>query len=624
MKTAKPADITDQLSLDIFNELARLRQFTAPASVFWHEYIAALGKLAGAHRGALVRRDPETPSAIHKMLDWSDGLHARSSVALFGQCLGQLADKCLRENHASQVLETNRMSGTEDVAVGVRLLFANDHEQCAALFLLANVRSEVVRESITRLCLAADIPRAYQLKQCELRVQQEVEKLVTVLDLLAEVNTQSKFRGAGLAFCNAIATKFQCDRVSLGWLERNFIRLETISRTDRFDKRAKTVRDIETVMEEATDQDEEIIWPLPENHSAVTRDHERFAREQKIPYLVTLPLRLDDKVIGAITCERQGAPFTEVELKQLRLASDLTVRRLNELRHWDQWFGARAAAATRDRLSKWLGPEHTWAKLLVLVGMLGIVALALPVYPYRVEGNFILRSEEIANLTAPFDGYISSVEVRPGDEVPRDHVLLRLNTIDLELEEASAAADQARYLREAEKARATGLLADMRIAFALADQAKARLDLIRYRLTQARIKSPFDGVVIEGDLRERIGAPVKQGEPLFRVARLQPMYVEAEIHERDVRHILDKPNGEIAFVARPKQKFKVRVAQVEPAAVVKEKQNVFLVRCVPELEPERWWRPGMSGVCKIDVDRRSLFWILTHRTVDFLRMYLWW
>jgi hypothetical protein len=40
--------------------------------------------------------------------------------------------------------------------------------------------------------------------------------------------------------------------------------------------------------------------------------------------------------------------------------------------------------------------------------------------------------------------------------------------------------------------------------------------------------------------------------------------------------------------------------------------------------PESWWRPGMSGLCKLEVERRSLFWILTHRTVDFLRLKLWW
>jgi hypothetical protein len=32
----------------------------------------------------------------------------------------------------------------------------------------------------------------------------------------------------------------------------------------------------------------------------------------------------------------------------------------------------------------------------------------------------------------------------------------------------------------------------------------------------------------------------------------------------------------------------------------------------------------MSGVAKLSVERRSFLWILTHRTIDFLRMRFWW
>jgi hypothetical protein len=37
-----------------------------------------------------------------------------------------------------------------------------------------------------------------------------------------------------------------------------------------------------------------------------------------------------------------------------------------------------------------------------------------------------------------------------------------------------------------------------------------------------------------------------------------------------------------------------------------------------------WWRPGMSGIGKIEAGERTLFWIIFHRTIDFLRMFFWW
>jgi multidrug resistance efflux pump len=243
---------------------------------------------------------------------------------------------------------------------------------------------------------------------------------------------------------------------------------------------------------------------------------------------------------------------------------------------------------------------------------------------YRVEGNFVLRSEQTAFLSAPFDGYINEVLARPGDVLKAGAPLLKLKTSELQLDESFALADVNRYQREAEKARAAKALAEMRISEAMAQQAQARLDLVRYRIDEASIKAPFDGVIIEGDLRERLGSPVKSADALFKLARIDTLYVEAEVNERDVHEILNASSGEIAFVSQPKHKFPIHVTAVEQAAMPKSEANMFIVRCALNQKPESWWRPGMSGVCKLDAGKRSLFWIFTHRTVDFLRLKLWW
>jgi hypothetical protein len=91
-----------------------------------------------------------------------------------------------------------------------------------------------------------------------------------------------------------------------------------------------------------------------------------------------------------------------------------------------------------------------------------------------------------------------------------------------------------------------------------------------------------------------------------------------------VHEILNKSTGEIAFVSQPKLKYPIQIVRIEPAAVPKNEANVFLVRCAVEGGPQPWWRPGMSGVCKLNVEKRTLIWIISHRTVDFLRMKLWW
>jgi hypothetical protein len=381
---------------------------------------------------------------------------------------------------------------------------------------------------------------------------------------------------------------------------------------------------LESLMEECLDQDEEILWPVPEGATTVARGHEAFALDQKAGHLASVPLRLDGKVVAVLACERQGGAFTAVELQQLRLCCDQVVRRLSELKHHDRWFGARWLADTRTRCAQWLGPEHTWSKVAGILVFVALAALFLVRVTYRVEGNFILRSDEAEYLTAPFEGYLEQVFVRPGDTVTNGQPLVSLNRSELLLNQAAALADLARYQRQAEKDRADNNIADMRIDEAQGSQAQAQLDLVRYRLDHAIIRARFDGVLVDGDLRERIGTPVKQGDVLYKAARIDTLYAEADIKESDVQQILGRTKGEIAFVTRPKLKFPVAIQTIEPAAVTKKDGNVFLVRLMPVQGAAAWWRPGMTGLCKLATDREPLIWILTHRTVDFLRLKLWW
>jgi hypothetical protein len=601
-------------------ELAELRQFPGTPKEFWPRFLGAAAQLASADIMVLLLGNPGKTPRWTKIGEWTSSPGpSRTRTALTSQ-LEAIAERCLRDN--SFVEESDAASGSFTVAIRLKLARAEDEVILAGQ--LADFTEAAARESLIRLGLTADTPALYQSNLAARQARSDVEKFAAVLDLLAPVNDATRFLGAAIAFANGVATRFRCDRASLGWHEGGYVRLRAMSRTEQFDRQMSAAQLLEAAMEECLDQDEEILWPKSEDSTAVTRDHEKFSSEQKAGNLCSIPLRVDGKVIAVLTCERQSAAFSAVELQQLRLLCDQAVRRLSDLKSHDRWFGARWAAATREYFAGWLGPEHTWSKVSAIGTALVLAALFLVRVNYRVEGNFILRSDEAEYLTAPFDGYIEQVFVRAGDHVAKGGKLLALNRSELLLEESAALADLTRYQRESEKSRAAKNLAEMRIADALAQQTQARLDLVRFRLENAVIKAAFDGVVVEGDLRERIAAPVKQGDALFKVARLDTLYAEAEIPERDVKEILNSGNGEIAFVTQPKLKYPVTIQTIEPAAVTRKEGNVFLVRLKLDQKAESWWRPGTTGLCKLSVEKRSLFWILTHRTVDFLRMKLWW
>ncbi len=347
-----------------------------------------------------------------------------------------------------------------------------------------------------RLSLIADVPAAFQHSVAAQKARHDVEKFAAVLDLNVPVNEATRFLPAALAFCNGIATRFRCDRTSLGWMEGGYIRLRAMSRTEQFDRQMSVAQLLEAAMEECVDQDEEILWPEPEGMTTVARDHENFATAQKSGNMASVPLRLDGKVVAVLACERQNRAFDAAELQQIRLACDQVTRRLSELKHYDRWFGARWAAQTREYFAQWLGPEHTWNKVSAILIVLILAALFLVRVTYRVQGNFILRSDEAEYLTAPFDGYIDRVYARAGDRVTNGAPLLMLNRSELLLEQAGALADVARYQRLSEKDRAANNIADMRIDEAQAREAQAQVDLVRATgLANSIIKS----IVRRGD-----------------------------------------------------------------------------------------------------------------------------
>jgi multidrug resistance efflux pump len=600
-------------------ELAALRQFSGAPKEFWPRLLAAAAQLAAADIAVMLLGHPGKTPRWAKIGEWDSGSGLSRVRTMFTSQLEPIAERGLS---SGGFVELND-AATGSFTVAVRLKLSRAEDEVIFTAQLKGVTEAAAKETLVRLNLVADVPAAFQQNLAAQQTRNDVEKFAGVLDLNVPVNEATRFLAAALAFCNGVATRFRCDRASLGWLEGGYIRLRAMSRTEQFDRQMAAAQTLEVAMEECVDQDEEILWPAPEGVTTVARDHEAFAVAQKSGNLASLPLRLDGKVVAVLLCERQANGFSAAELQQIRLGCDQVVRRLSELKHYDRWFGARWAANAREYFAGWLGAEHTWSKVTGIFLALVIAALFLVRVNYRVEGNFILHSNDAEYLTAPFDGYLDQVFVRAGDHVTNGAALLRLNRSELLLDQSSALADVVRYQRAADKDRADNKIADMRIDDAQAKQAQAQLDLVRYRLANADIKATFDGVVIEGDLREHLAAPVKQGDMLFKVARMDTLYAEAEISERDIQEIIGKSKGEVAFVTQPKMKYPVTITTIEPSAIPKNDGNVFLVRLQLDGGAQTWWRPGMTGLCKLSTEKRTLFWILTHRTVDFLRMKLW-
>ena len=204
-------------------------------------------------------------------------------------------------------------------------------------------------------------------------------------------------------------------------------------------------------------------------------------------------------------------------------------------------------------------------------------------------------------------------------------MLLQLDTKELVLKAAQSSADITRYTRESEKSRAHEALADMKIAQSRVDEVQAELARVQQHLGQARIKAPFAGMVVEGDKNKLLGAPVTKGDMLLKIARIDAMYLTVKVHERDIGEFREREKGRLSLLGRPDDTFTITVNKIIPMAEVDQKDgNIFVLKADINDAPQAWWRPGMSGVARIDVGKRKVAWILSHRLIDYIRMHLWW
>ncbi|NIB44505.1 HlyD family efflux transporter periplasmic adaptor subunit [Pseudomaricurvus alkylphenolicus] len=608
-------------------ELRSLRRFSGEEQIFWGRFTSLVAQLC------------HSPIALSIVVLDNGQL---MSKATFGLPEGGT------ELESTLLSQISRLAGRADVngfaheraglnvqgMVQPTLLVSQveSHEtaQRQALALVVDrANSQQFNETIVRTQLVADIPAAYERHnrdRSEVAGHSDTHSLLaTVLDVQALVQQHHRYKAAAIALVNELAARFGCSQVSLGWKNDEYMLLAAISHLERFERGTDAAKCLEAIFEESGDQDAELVWPDDSEGDSILVAHEAYARVSGAYQLVSLPLRDHDGPVGVVTLERLEHPFTNSELSALRLLTSQVQPWLSALESKDLWFGRKLLRWGRDKLSVWLGVEHTLAKFSALLAALLVLYVALGTWTYRVEVPASLDTDNTAYLSAPFDSYVHKVSAHSGDQVAAGDPLVVLDTEELLLKESEARADVNRYSREAEKARAKRAMADMRIAMARSEQAQSTLERVRYYLNQATIKAPFEGIIVEGDKDELLGAPVTKGDLIFKIVQISDLYIKMRLSERDVDEIQVGDLGELALLSRPEETIAIQVQQVIPVAEVESMEgNVFIVRATFVDGTQDWWRPGMSGLAKIDVGERNIFWILTHRTSDFLRMYFWW
>ena len=603
--------------------IERLSRFDGPPDAFLANLLAVQCRIASARQGAIFQCDAEgrvrilaaypAPEPDSAPPVWM-ALAAEAAGGAIAS--GQAAVKALHE-HGQLYGEP---PGRHVVLIP---LGTGEQNRGAAAFVIESGDAAVIRSARQRLELTVGMLSLYDMRLALQRRQLDFQRLRAAMEILSTVNEQQRFAGAVMALCNEAASRWECQRVSLGFLEGRYVRAKAMSHTEKFSRKMKLVQAVEAAAEECLDQDVELVHPAPPDTTNVTRATTELGTRHGPHAVVSLPLRRRGSPVAVMTLERAAErPFGLAEVEAMRLTGELCTARLYSLYEHDRWFGARLAAGARKGLAALLGAKHTWLKVAAILIVAFVLYASLVDGTHRADAPFVLEASRRRLVCAPFDGDLKKVHVRPGDHVGKGKLLAELDTFSLETGLHKATTERRNYLRQANVARNEGQTTKAEEAELNAQAKLAEVELLNKQLAKARILSPIDGVVLSGDLEKRLDSPVSRQDVLFEVAPLGEIHAELLVGEDQIADVREGQTGELASKGDPKDRLAFTVVRIVPVAEVVDQKNIFRVHV--KLHGRRdWLKPKTEGVAKITLGRRRLGWLWTRRLVNWIRMKLW-
>jgi multidrug efflux pump subunit AcrA (membrane-fusion protein) len=147
------------------------------------------------------------------------------------------------------------------------------------------------------------------------------------------------------------------------------------------------------------------------------------------------------------------------------------------------------------------------------------------------------------------------------------------------------------------------------------ERIELRTRLLEDRIRHLEIRSPIDGVVVDGDLEKAEGAPLAMGQSLFEIAPLGEMVVEVAVPEEEIQYVTAGQDVALRLDAYAGLKWSATISKIHPRSEMRDDRNVFIAEFI--LEDSRGvLRPGMEGRAKITGPRRPLAWNLFHRPYE--------
>ncbi|MEO1534312.1 MAG: HlyD family efflux transporter periplasmic adaptor subunit [Planctomycetota bacterium] len=429
--------------------------------------------------------------------------------------------------------------------------------------------------------------------------------------------------GVELAFAlaSSLRNKYGCDQVAIGFASRARPKVVAVSGLDEVSERAEAVRLIADAMGETLDRKSPTVCQRGEHCGY--KVHKRWHNSSGGVPVATVPF--DTGTGGTLIAALRRAgdmPFRKDELEQIAETVAPYAPAFEMLERANRSVVAHARAETRRQIGDLFKPRG-WGKKLALAASLAFGAwVAFGTLEYRVSANATVLPAEQRHIAAPFAGQLAAVLVAPGDDVVEGQVLAEFDRSELEVEREQLRAEIEIARLNEDRAIADSKSADAALARAERTRGEARLREVERRIEQSSVRAPFTGRVVAGDLRKRVGETLPLGEPLFQIADTSEWTLEVEVPQRVAGDVQAGLAGDFATDARPEAPSSFSIERLAAMPEMRNGSSVYVAKG-SVVEPEEWLKPGMEGVARVAMGSKPVWWIASHRVVDYFRMNFW-
>lgn len=441
---------------------------------------------------------------------------------------------------------------------------------------------------------------------------------------LAKASQFHSTKEFGFSIVNSLCSQVKAEQVAFGVEKNGRIAVEAISGFPDFKANSPGVAIVRQAMEECLDHESFLVAQQEQLEEIPALPiHRQWSVESSNSCVCSIPLRQGEQITGVLSIRRPAnRPFRKEEIAQLLQLLSPYGAAIRVVDKANRTVGTQLKTAVGESARKNLGKGAIGRKVALCALAAGLLWFLFGSLTYRPICRTRVTAADLRHFSAPFDGKLQNVYVRPGQQVTQGDVLAEFDTVDLRLELNSLVRQISSAQVEVRQAIGDGDLSVAALAKSRVDVLQTQTAAVEKRIRDAQLVAPADGTVVLSDLEQRIGQVFPQGEELLQFAPEGDWLLEIEIPDDIVSYVAAEQTGTFAAASHPTEKQSFTIQNIDGAATMIEDRNVFVATAPLETRPE-WIRTGMEGTARVETVNRPVWWVAMHRVVDWARMNFW-